>query len=73
MEEHPDGLDVQGTDRPLRGRVESRDDHRIAMAFGVLGAVGSNEIEVDDRAAAGVSFPGFWELLERLAGAPPTA
>ncbi len=73
VEEHPDGLDVQGTDRPLRGRVESRDDHRIAMAFGVLGAVGSNEIEVDDRAAAGVSFPGFWELLERLAGAPPTA
>ncbi|MGD8281917.1 MAG: 3-phosphoshikimate 1-carboxyvinyltransferase, partial [Gemmatimonadota bacterium] len=62
VEERPDGLDVQGTDRPLRGRVECRDDHRIAMAFGVLGAAGSNEIEIDDRAAAGVSFPGFWEL-----------
>ena len=46
-------------------------DPRIAMAFGVLGAVGSNEIEMDDRAPAGVSFPGFWELLERLAAAPP--
>jgi 5-enolpyruvylshikimate-3-phosphate synthase len=43
------------------------------MAFGVLGAAGSNEIEIDDRAAAGVSFPGFWELLDRLTAAPPAA
>jgi 3-phosphoshikimate 1-carboxyvinyltransferase len=72
VEERPDGLDVHGTGRPLRGRVECRDDHRIAMAFGVLGAVGSNEIEIDDPAIAGVSFPGFWELLGRLAATPPT-
>ena len=71
-EERADGLEVLGTDRPLRGRVETRGDHRIAMAFGVLGAVGSNEIEIDDRGAADVSFPGFWDLLERLAAAPPT-
>lgn len=66
VEERPDGLDVHGTDRPLRGRIETRDDHRIAMAFGVLGATGGNEIEIDDRSAAAVSFPGFWELLGRL-------
>jgi 3-phosphoshikimate 1-carboxyvinyltransferase len=71
VEERPDGLDVHGTDRPLRGRVESRGDHRIAMAFGVLGALRSNDIEIDDRAAAAVSFPGFWALLERLAAASP--
>jgi 3-phosphoshikimate 1-carboxyvinyltransferase len=46
--------------------VRTRGDHRIAMAFGVLGAVGGNEIEVDDRGAADVSFPGFWSLLDRL-------
>jgi len=73
VEERPDGMDVRGTDRPLRGRVACRDDHRIAMAFGVLGAVGSNEIEIDDPAAAGVSFPGFWKLLDRLTAAPPAA
>jgi 3-phosphoshikimate 1-carboxyvinyltransferase len=66
-EERPDGLDVEGTDAPLRGRIRTRGDHRIAMAFGVLGAVGSNRIEIDDRGAADVSFPGFWGLLERLA------
>jgi 3-phosphoshikimate 1-carboxyvinyltransferase len=65
-EERPDGLDVEGSDRPLRGPVRTRGDHRIAMAFGVLGAIEGNEIEVDDRAAADVSFPGFWALLERL-------
>jgi 3-phosphoshikimate 1-carboxyvinyltransferase len=69
VEERSDGLDVHGTDRPLRGRVECRGDHRIAMAFGVLGSVGSNEIEIDDPASADVSFPGFWTLLERLATA----
>lgn len=66
-EERPDGLDVEGTAAPLRGTVRTRGDHRIAMAFGVLGAVGANRIEVDDRGAADVSFPGFWSLLERLA------
>jgi 3-phosphoshikimate 1-carboxyvinyltransferase len=71
VEERPDGLDVQGTDAPLRGRVQSRGDHRIAMAFGVLGAVRGHEIEIDDRGATGVSFPGFWELLERLGATPP--
>jgi 3-phosphoshikimate 1-carboxyvinyltransferase len=71
VEERPDGLDVQGTDRPLRGRVRTRGDHRIAMAFGVLGATGSNDIQIDDPGAADVSFPGFWGLLERLGAAPP--
>jgi len=66
-EERPDGLEVEGTDAPLVGRIRTRGDHRIAMAFGVLGVVGSNHIEVDDRGAAAVSFPGFWDLLGRLA------
>lgn len=72
-EERRDGLDVEGTDRPLRGRVRTRGDHRIAMAFGVLGAIDGNDIEVDDRGAADVSFPGFWALLESLVAARSTA
>jgi 3-phosphoshikimate 1-carboxyvinyltransferase len=61
-----DGLVVRGTDAPLRGRVVTHADHRIAMAFGVLGASPRAEIDVDDRACADVSFPGFWSLLEEL-------
>lgn len=65
-EELPDGLVVKGSEAPLRGRVETFGDHRIAMAFGVLGALPGNHIDVDDTAVVDVSFPGFWEQLERV-------
>ena len=66
VEELPDGLVIEGTGRPLSGPVEARGDHRIAMAFGVLGALPANSITVDAPAAVGVSYPGFWEMLERV-------
>lgn len=58
-----DGLHITGSDAPLSGRVRTHGDHRIAMAFGVLGALPGNRIEVDDPAAASVSFPSFWSQL----------
>jgi 3-phosphoshikimate 1-carboxyvinyltransferase len=67
-EELPDGLVVTGSDRPLRGRVATAGDHRIAMAFGVLGALPGNAVEVDDPGCVAVSFPRFWDELRRLAG-----
>lgn len=72
VEEHPDGLSVTGSDRPLRGGVEAFGDHRIAMCFGVLGRSTSCSIDIDDPAVADVSFPGFWRLLDRLAPAGAT-
>ncbi len=74
VEELPDGLVIEGTGRPLSGAVEARGDHRIAMAFGVLGALAGNAINVDAPAAVDVSYPGFWEMLERAsrpAARPP--
>jgi 3-phosphoshikimate 1-carboxyvinyltransferase len=68
-EELPDGLVVRGSDRPLAGRVLTHGDHRLAMAFGVLGAVPGNAISIDDPACVDVSFPGFWEALARATGA----
>jgi 3-phosphoshikimate 1-carboxyvinyltransferase len=65
-QELPDGMRIQGSNRPLRGRVTTHGDHRLAMAFGVLGAVRGNEIEVDDRDCVSVSYPGFWADLSRV-------
>ena len=62
-EELEDGMEIQGNDRPLRGTVHSFGDHRIAMAFGVLGALPGNEIKVLGAEVAGVSFPGFPDFL----------
>jgi 3-phosphoshikimate 1-carboxyvinyltransferase len=67
-EELEDGMEIEGTDRPLRGRAQSYGDHRIAMAFGILGALPGNEIHVDGGEVASVSFPGFWEVLARVSG-----
>ena len=66
VEEFPDGLEIEGSDRPLSGRIESFHDHRIAMAFGVLGATPGCDATVDDPAVADVSFPGFWRLLRGM-------
>jgi 3-phosphoshikimate 1-carboxyvinyltransferase len=66
VEEREDGMIVRGTDRPLAGRVTTFDDHRIAMAFGVLGAQPGNAIEIDRPECVDVSFPGFWELIREV-------
>jgi 3-phosphoshikimate 1-carboxyvinyltransferase len=62
-EELPDGLRIVGSDRPLAGRVATHGDHRIAMAFGILGAVPGNAIDIDDRDCVSVSYPAFWSDL----------
>jgi 3-phosphoshikimate 1-carboxyvinyltransferase len=65
-EELPDGFLVRGSDKPLKGRVITHGDHRIAMAFGVLGAIAGNELEIDDPACCVVSWPSFWDDLRAL-------
>lgn len=69
VEELDDGLVIEGSPDPLRGAVRAYDDHRIAMAFAVLGAAPGNEIRIDEPGVVDVSFPGFWQILERAAGA----
>lgn len=65
-EERPDGLRVRGGTKPLVGRVSTHGDHRLAMAFGVLGALPGNAVEIDDRDCVAVSYPAFWSDLDRV-------
>jgi len=65
-EELSDGFRVTGSDGPLQGQVRTDADHRIAMAFGVLGAASRDQISVDDPDCVGVSFPSFWKELSRV-------
>lgn len=69
VHEHPDGFTVRGGEAPLEGRVHAFGDHRIAMAFTVLGARPGSRIEVDDQDVAAVSYPGFTADMQRLAAA----
>jgi len=62
-----DDLLIEGGDQPPAGSVRTAADHRLAMAFAVLGTVPGARVEIDDVACAAVSFPGFPETLSRLA------
>jgi 3-phosphoshikimate 1-carboxyvinyltransferase len=64
--ERPDGMVIVGGDRPLRGRVVTQGDHRIAMAFGILGQRRGNAIEIDDPDCVAVSFPAFWRTVDEV-------
>jgi 3-phosphoshikimate 1-carboxyvinyltransferase len=61
-----DDLHVEGVESPPRGRVRTAADHRIAMAFAVLGTLPGARIAIDNMACAAVSFPQFPQTLRRI-------
>ena len=66
VEEYDDGLAIEGG-HPLSGaRIKTHHDHRIAMAFAVAGLMAGGSTVIEDADVASVSFPGFYEVLERL-------
>ena len=69
VEERPDGLKVEGRRAgKLRGaEIDPRGDHRIAMAFAVAGLAAEGNTVIRDADCAGVSFPTFFQELNRLA------
>jgi len=65
-----DGFRIRGVPTRLRGgRLDSRGDHRIAMLGAIAGLVSRDGVEIGDAEAVGVSFPGFFPLLDSLRAA----
>jgi 3-phosphoshikimate 1-carboxyvinyltransferase len=62
--EEPDGL-VIVPEPPRPALVRTRGDHRLAMAFSVLGLLVPG-IEIDDPGCVAKTFPEFFATLERL-------
>lgn len=71
-------VEIVGDDLVIEGRgggpkggvsIETRLDHRIAMAFLVLGLVAKAPITIDDGGPIATSFPGFVELMNGLGAA----
>ena len=64
VEERPDGLRI--LPGALRGaRLDPRRDHRLAMAYAVVG-LAVDGVEVEDPGCVAKSFPGFFETLDSL-------
>jgi 3-phosphoshikimate 1-carboxyvinyltransferase len=74
--EDDDSLTITGAGGPPPGggTVEARGDHRIAMAFLVLGLAAKKPVTIDDGTNIDTSFPGFAELMAgfgaKIGGAP---
>ena len=65
IEPRPDGFVVRGTPaRPRGGTVDAAGDHRIAMLGAVAGAVSREGVKLEGADSVGISFPGFFELLD---------
>jgi 3-phosphoshikimate 1-carboxyvinyltransferase len=62
----PDGFSIQGP-QPLHGaRIQSWDDHRIAMAFSIAALQANGPTEISDPECVGISYPTFYETLREI-------
>jgi 3-phosphoshikimate 1-carboxyvinyltransferase len=62
-----DDLIVRGKGRAAGGGlVETHMDHRLAMAFLVMGLASEKPVKIDDGAFIATSFPGFVENMRKL-------
>ena len=62
-----DGFSVAGGSSPAGARVRTYDDHRIAMAFAVLGLVVPG-MQIENPGCVAKTFPGFYDALDALRG-----
>ena len=62
-----DGFAITGVPARLRGgRIASRGDHRIAMLGAVAGLASREGVRIEGSDAVSVSFPGFYDVVDRL-------
>ena len=58
-------LHVDGTAKPPRGKVDTAKDHRLAMAFAVLGTVPGADVKLSEKKSVTISYPNFFADLKR--------
>jgi 3-phosphoshikimate 1-carboxyvinyltransferase len=66
VEEREDGLKIPGGQKLHGAEIDSLGDHRIAMAFAVAALRAEGETRIHGAEAAVISYPGFFQALERV-------
>ncbi len=57
-------LYVAGNARAPQGRVETASDHRLAMAFAVLGTLAGSNVQLSEKKSVAISYPNFFRDLK---------
>ena len=66
IEELDDGFIIQGPTILKGAKIETFHDHRIAMAFKIAGLISDGDVTLDNPECASISYPEFYDELERL-------
>ncbi len=64
VDEREDGLTIYGGS-PEGGKIDTYNDHRIAMAFAIMG-LRCGGIEIMNPSCVNKSFPKFWDLVDNF-------
>ncbi len=67
VQELDDGFIVNGTGSLKGAEIDSYKDHRIAMAFAIAGLAAAGTTTIKNAEWAQISFPEFFEILDKLA------
>jgi 3-phosphoshikimate 1-carboxyvinyltransferase len=65
VEEYPDGFRIEAR-KLTGGTADSAGDHRLAMAFAIAATGASGPTTIAGASAVDVSYPGFFDELQRL-------
>jgi len=66
IEELPDGMIIHGGKHLVGSEVKSHADHRLAMSLAIASLISKGNTVIRNAQAADISYPGFWEQLDRL-------
>ncbi len=66
VQEERNRLIITGS-RPKGSVIDSKGDHRIAMAFSILGSVAGETI-INDAECVSKTYPQFWDVLRSIGG-----
>ena len=61
-----DAMTIEGGRRLVGAMTQTMHDHRLAMAFAIAGLIAGGETVVRDPDSAAISYPGFFDEIERM-------
>lgn len=61
-----DGMIIKGKVPLQGGKIQTFNDHRIAMSFSIANLISNQQVILDSDKCIDISFPGYYNLLRKL-------